>query len=332
MNRSQRFSLCLVVFTLLAVAAPLRHTLAGDDWRPIDPADLAMKDNPASPGANAMILYRDSSVNEKYAQTDGAYTAEYVRKKIFTQEGVDQANVEIQFFKDYEDVKDVRGRTIRPDGSIVNFEGKPFEKTLVKASGVKYLAKTFTLPDVKPGCIIEYKYKIQFQALHLPDHEWVVSSDLYTREGRFSILPFASYWQNFPLRFRQYGMAKSVTPTQQSDGYWSVTVKDIPGIWDEPNMPPDRALEARIEFFHDEEGTPPNETPDQYWSRVGKRWNGEFDHFIGKKNAVEPEAAKVVAASDSPEQKLRKLYTRTQQIRNLSDEDSKTEKEINRRI
>ena len=73
---------------------------AGDDWLPITPEDLALKDNPASRGANAMILYRSSDVNEKYVATDGAYINDYFRIKIFTQEGTDQGNVEIPFLKD----------------------------------------------------------------------------------------------------------------------------------------------------------------------------------------------------------------------------------------
>jgi hypothetical protein len=59
MNRSQRFGLCVALVCLCAVVLPVRQSLAGnnlEDWKPIDPADLALKDNPASPGANAMIL------------------------------------------------------------------------------------------------------------------------------------------------------------------------------------------------------------------------------------------------------------------------------------
>jgi hypothetical protein len=59
----------------------------------------------------------------------------------------------------------VRARTIRPDGNIVNFEGKPCEKIIEKRSGEKILAKTFTLPDVQPGGIIEYKYRRQYKPL-----------------------------------------------------------------------------------------------------------------------------------------------------------------------
>ena len=54
----------------------------------------------------------------------------------------------------------VHARTIKPDGTIVDFDGKVFTKSVVKAKGVKYLAKTFTLPADQPGCIIEYYYTI----------------------------------------------------------------------------------------------------------------------------------------------------------------------------
>jgi hypothetical protein len=328
MNRSQRFSLYLAVICAAFFFAVSLPTPAGDDWQPINPADLALKDNPSSPGAHAMILYREEAVNEKYAITDGSYINKYIREKIFTQEGTSEANVELPFIKDSSDIRDVRARTIRPDGSIANFEGKPFEKIIEKRSGERILAKTFTLPDVTPGCIIEYRYRLQFKPLALYDESWTLSSDLYTREGHFSILPFNSSYQNFPLYFRQFGLPSTVTPTKQSDGStYALTVHDIPGIWDEAYMPPQRTLEARIEFYHRDEDTPTNETQDHFWARTGKRWNDEVEHFIGKKNALEPEVAKTVSSDDSPEVKLRKLYARAQQVRNLSDEDSKSEKE-----
>ncbi len=136
---------------LLCVTTTPRSAPAGDDWQAIAPEDLALKDNPASPGAHAMILYRESMVDANQGSV-----REYMRIKIFTEEGRKEANVEIPFVKGFDDIQDVRARTIRPDGTVVNYEGKPFEKTVVKVSGYKVLAKTFTLPEVQPGCIIEY--------------------------------------------------------------------------------------------------------------------------------------------------------------------------------
>ena len=147
MNRTQRFvSLTACVFLLLCCAVVARPSFAGDDWLPIPPADLALKDNPANPGANAMILYRSSDMDSKESSV-----REYVRIKIFTQEGTKEANVELPFNRQKVNILDVRARTVHPDGSIVNFDGKIFEKTIIKASGIKYLAKTFTLPDVTPA-------------------------------------------------------------------------------------------------------------------------------------------------------------------------------------
>jgi hypothetical protein len=327
MNRPQRFICSIAVFFAVLCTAPTRLSFAGDDWLPIPPADLALKDNPASPGAHAMILYRNSAVSEKYVNTDGASITEYVRIKVFTKEGTDQGNVEIPFRKESSDIKDIRARTIRPDGSIVNFEGKPFEKVIEKRSGQKILAKTFTLPDVQPGCIIEYKYRQQYQPHFLYDEYWVVSSDLYTREGHFSIYPYSSSYETFPLYFRQFGLAAKTPTERQPDGTYLLTVHDIPGIADEPYMPPLRTIEARVEFYHLDENSPSNETQDHFWARTEKKWNDELEHFINKKSVLEQELARIVSSTDSPETKLRKIYARVQQIRDLDMEVRKTEKE-----
>lgn len=327
MNRAQRFVCSVAILCAVACIFPASKSSAGDDWLPITPEDLALKDNPANHGANAMILYRSSDVSEKYVNTDGAYIDNYLRIKIFTQEGTDQGNVEIPFFKDSQDIKDLRARTIKPDGTIVNFAGKPFEKTIEKRSGLKFLAKTFTLPDVQPGCIIEYKYRVQLKPNFLYDNQWVLSSDLYTREGHFSILPYQSSYQYFPLYFRQFALASKVTPTPKPDGTYSLTVHDIPGIEDEAYMPPVETIESRVEFYHLDEGSPSNETQDHFWARTEKKWNDELEHFINKKSALEQEVSRIVSPSDSPEVKLRKIYARVQQMRDLNMEIAKSAKE-----
>src|SRR5450631_4621431 len=82
MDRTQRFICGITVFFILFCAAPSHISFAGDDWLPVSPADLELKDNPASPGAHAMILYRESAVSEKYVNTDGETITEYFRTKI----------------------------------------------------------------------------------------------------------------------------------------------------------------------------------------------------------------------------------------------------------
>ena len=94
------------------------------EWLPIDSADLALKDNPARPGSHAMVLYR----NEDLDDTLGS-VAVYIRTKIFTDEGKRYADVRIPWYAGhYSAVDGVRGRTIHPDGSIVEFKGEVFQK------------------------------------------------------------------------------------------------------------------------------------------------------------------------------------------------------------
>src|SRR5277367_6185405 len=108
MIRGLRFVLGVAVISLFVFFAEPRTSL-GDDWLPVPPEDLALKDNPASPGANAMILYRRSHVNAQRAAIDGAEDDEYIRIKIFTEAGVKaEANPAIRFFKEESDIEDIR--------------------------------------------------------------------------------------------------------------------------------------------------------------------------------------------------------------------------------
>jgi hypothetical protein len=293
-----------MLMALWCVVAP-RTAPAGDDWLPVPPADLALKDNPAQPGADAMILYRRSHVDEKRTAIDGGFDEEYIRIKVFTQKGAqEESSVEIRFSKDYSQVKDIRARTIRPDGSIVNFDGNAFEKTVERKNGSTFLAKVISLPDVQPGCIIEYKFREQFQTRYFFQEEWIISRKLFTRDAQFSIVPYPGSWGGNSvfdptLLFRSTGLPAGSLPQRQGDGSYAMEVHNIPGILDEPLMPPVRALEARVEFFHRPKGEPVGETTEQFWNRMGKKWSDELDKFLNKKSVLEKELSQTVAAEDS---------------------------------
>lgn len=291
-------------------------------WQPISKEDLALKDNPANPGAHAMILYRESVVD-----TNEATISEYIRIKIFTEEGKKWASVEIPFAKDHNDIHDVRARTIRPDGSIVDFDGKVYEKEVYKGSDLKVLVKAFSLPEVQPGCIIEYKYHEQHNRDYLVQPEWVLQKDLFTRYAKFTFHP-SKLTIDYPLFWRYKNTPPKTEPKRQPDGTYVMEVHDLPGIDEEKYMFPREFLEARLEFFYRESNDPTNETPDHFWKRIGKKWNDDLEHFINRRGALEAEVSQIVAASDSPEAKLRKIYARVQKLRNTSYDTEKTRKEL----
>src|SRR5882757_1489027 len=124
------FLLCLL-FTFTEIL----RGYAGD-WLPVTQEELKMTREPKAPGAPAIYLYRQvDRDDQEYRELS------YARIKIFTDEGRKQADIEIPFVKGEGDIHGIQARTIHPDGSIIDFDGKVYEKTIVKAKGVKVLAK-----------------------------------------------------------------------------------------------------------------------------------------------------------------------------------------------
>jgi hypothetical protein len=328
MTRTGRL-ICSVAFLSLWMAFP-RLARATTGWLSVPPEDLAMKDNPASPGSDAMILYRESIVDVTKTNSDGDADEEYFRIKIFTKEGTKQGHIEIPFDKGWEDISYIAGRTIRPDGSIVKFDGHVLETTAERGGGFKIYVKTFTLPDVQPGCIIEYKYQRQSKPHYVHDLLWAVSQSMYTREAHFTYIPYTGYGGlGLTPRYRTYRLPADAVPKRQVNGSYSMVVHNIPGIEEESLMPPRRTLEARVEFYYEEPDAPSeSDPPDKFWDHYAKKWNHELEHFVDKKKVLAQELSKIVSPGDTPETKLRKIYARALQIRNLSMEDYRTEKEM----
>jgi hypothetical protein len=155
---SIRHSLAAFSFSGMVVALSLycpSLVYASMGFQPVSPEELKMTSDPQAPGAPAIILYRQVDRDDRGLT---AHEDDYFRIKILTEEGRKYADIEIPFFKEAGNVVNVHARTIKPDGSVVNFSGKVFDKSIVKAKGVKYMAKTFTLPDVEVGAVIEYFY------------------------------------------------------------------------------------------------------------------------------------------------------------------------------
>ncbi len=322
-NRKLTIAASLLFFVLLAILLQSAASRAKDDWLPVPPEDLALKDNPASPGAHAMILYR-----EAYVDSAGAFQTEYYRIKIFTEAGKDLGDVQVPYRDGQTAIDDIRARTIRQDGTIAIFEGKPFDKEIVKAGGIKYRAKTFSLPDIQPGCIIEYKYRERYDNHFYWGAQWTVQGDYFTRLARFTFKP-ASEPGSPALYWRRY-MLPGAMPERQKDGNITMEVQNLAGLQQEDLMPPDNSLRARVQFFFRGASEPVNEPQDHFWTRIGKDWFAYDETYIDKKGALKDVVSQTVSANDPPEVKLQKLYARVQQIRNVNYGTETTVKEVKR--
>ena len=315
----------LVVLGLAMWMLVAQEAKAGVGFQPASSDELKLTSEPQAPGAPAIILYRQVDRDDN-GQT--SHEDDYLRIKILTEDGRKYANVEIPFLKGSQDVVKVKARTIRPDGSIADFGGQVFEKYLMKGKGVKYLAKTFTLPDVQVGSIIEYSYTTDLSEYMLYDSHWILSDELFTKKAQFSLKPYKGTYQMFSLRWSWQGLPPGAVPKEAPDHIIRMEANNIPAFQTEDYMPPQDELKSRVDFIY-EEGFAAKDQ-DSFWKQVGRTRNGQLESFIGKRKAMEQAVAQIVSPNDSQDVKLRRIYDRVQQIRNKSYEVQKTAQEQKR--
>src|SRR5262249_19559801 len=195
---------------------------------------------------------------------------------------------------------------------VTYFTGKAFEKTIVKAHGVRYLAKTFTLPDVQVGSIIEYRYKREWSNELIYDSRWILSSDLFTKHAKFSLKPYS----NFSLRWSWHNLPPDA-PKPVGDSYnVRLDISDLAAFQVEDYMPPQDELKARVNFVYSSDNN--EKELEKFWKKEGKKHFDWMDSFTNKKKQMEQAVATLISPSDDPETKLHKIYARVQQVHNLS--------------
>jgi len=289
------------------------------DWLPVTTEDLQMTREPKAPGAPAIYLYRQEDRDDTES-VDNVY----VRLKILTEEGRKYGDVEIPYFKDLGNVGSIEARTIRPDGSIAPFDGKVYEKAIAAAHGAKLLAKTFTLPEVQSGCIVEYRYRYHSPPGWIFDSRWLLSQDLFTRYAKYSLTPYPYFSLRWSLPL---GIPPGSNAPLLDHGKIRLETHDVPAFVSEELMPPENELKYRVDFIYMGKAQP---DPVKFWKSFGQKSFHEMSQFVGYPKDMEPVVAKVVQPTDSAETKLRKIYAYVAQMRNTTYERQKTEEEVKR--
>jgi uncharacterized protein DUF3857/transglutaminase superfamily protein len=305
-------SLKLSAFLLLSAATQL---FAYDDWLPITPEDQKITSASAN-GADAIILYHEETSDDN---TRHRYI--YLRVKVLTEKGKSRANVEIPYDAAYVGISDIKGRTIAPDGTTTPFTGKTYNTTIVKGHGIKYLAKTFSLPNVQVGSILDWKYTEYWDTYVFAPH-WTVQEDLPQKRAKFTFVPFSKggYYiedSRGDIKDRVYytviGMPQSPSIKTSVDNRMQLELSDIPAFKEEEFAPPSSVLKMRVNFYY---GTSKMSKPQEFWKDEGKYWSKDVDKFIGHPDSSV--LREIIAPTDTPEQKLRKIYAYVQKIKNLN--------------
>ncbi|HLW32870.1 MAG TPA: DUF3857 domain-containing protein [Aequorivita sp.] len=126
--------------------------------------ELLQKEHPSDPNADAAVVYRETKTEFQYTQDAGWYmVTDYLERiKIYNKEGFDWANITIDLYRGEGEDKllGLRGSTYyMEDGKVKEVKLK--NDGIMKEETTKFLSQTkLIMPDLREGCVIEYKYTI----------------------------------------------------------------------------------------------------------------------------------------------------------------------------
>src|SRR5215510_1956655 len=253
---------CLLV-CLMLFAAPAQAQF--QTWKPIDPAHVALKAPVVEKDADAEGIFWEIYYKDEF-DGSSAYKvfSNYVRIKIFSQRGVENLGKVDIVYANRGDVRNIAARTIKPDGSIVEMKKDAvFDREIVRLSGLKVKAKSFALPAVEPGVIVEYRW-IEQRPL----------TSLYTRLHFQREIPVqAVKYYIKPLSDTTMGMRSmsfncpNVPFVRERDGYFSVSFNNLPAFREEPRMPPEDQVRSWMLLYYSDKD---KITPEKYWKEHGK--------------------------------------------------------------
>jgi len=345
---------------LAAVLAVLcgRTVSAQDPWPPIGPEELAMKDCPQQPGAAAVILYREEITNgETFA------TSVFRRLKILTDAGREYSNIEIPFVTGSTKITGIRARVVPPEGPAREFGGQIFDKTAVRYRKMRVATKTFALPDVAVGSIIDYRYKIEIDRSGsgsseglddlvsglggaggrpveggypersewraLPFASWEVQEDLFTRKAKFSTtaneLLLDYLFGRHGCRMSWVSIGKMSSKPKFEKGRIELEVVDVPAYEEEESSVPEETLRTSVDLFYVSGEVVDNQA---FWKLETEEWQRGVDAFLGKPGKLSTMAREIVGDATDPTEQLKRIYVKVQGLRNLSYEKGLTRRQM----
>ena len=230
----------------LVLSLALPATGLARDWEKIPPAEMGLTEVAFAPGSVAvMLLNRGRLVFNDRAVS--SFLEIHRRVKVLKEEGKPYGTISIPS-NDYHRLKELKARTILPDGREVPL---PKDAKFTKEDSVYYDTEvtSFALPEVVPGAIVEYSYKIFFDSL-LYQRPWYFPGELPALRSEVTVVVPGA----LGFSFHHIGPkgSKPVEPVEKrAAGVIELTfaVENLVAIPDEPWRPPFEDLATGVVFL-----------------------------------------------------------------------------------
>lgn len=305
----------------LALTWIVSPVLAGKPkWDPIDPAVLAKPRPQVDPDAPAEVLGWEVWIDDRVeAREFVADWRQEIRIQIYTDQGR-QEHSEVQIpYAGRTQVLDIAARTVLPDGRVLELDPKDvYDREIVRARGARTRVKSFTLPGVVPGAVIEYRWRERrWGSLTLYDH-LPFQLDIPIRKVTYHVSPLSVPGLGISMRYRGFNFAMS--PFVRGEGDFVTSAIRQPAWHDEPFSPPeDETKDWVLLYYSDDNST----SDDEYWAKVAEELHMRMKWALKGTGTVRDLAAEAAGGKGDDPGRLERLYRWCRsEIRNASSEEA----------
>lgn len=315
---------------LLFLAFSLSLAAQDKDWRPVSPDELAAKSPIVEPDADAEALFWEVRIDD--SSSDDVSRKHYVRVKIFTERGREKfSKFDIPFTKGTK-IKDLAARVIKADGTIVEIgKNDIFEREIVRANGIKIKAKSFAVPNIEPGVLVEYRYKETTEDAGASGMRLQFQRDIPVQNLTYYYRPYKG-----EPRYQTYNFAGAKF-VKDRDGYYLAQRTNVPALKSEPRMPPEdtvrpwilltgtRIAFASVSAFSVTYTVKDPSNQAAYWGGVATEYAPITNLMVKPSDDVKKATEQAIAGATSADEKLIKIYEFCQtQIANTTFDPSIT--------
>lgn len=310
--------LALLLFN--AASSLLGNTdLSQRGWDDIPEEELAVMQAKVDSDADAEFLYRSIWVNDEGVDTTFRY---HNRAKIYTEAGVEKWDkVDLSYNTGWS-IRKIRARIIYPDRTVAYLDAKDvFDRQIYKDDEFEGNSKSFSFPNLKPGCIIEYKWEAS-RRYWTPNFDFPIRAEWPTWEFDITVNPNSS----MASRIVPYNCQ---LPIEKKHGKYVFKITDQPAISTKSHLPPRKNFEPFIYMEYARELK--QLTKEKYWNyRGGEVVSINKSYVRAKQKEVKKLAAELFEGLTHGEDKLKVAYEYcTSELTNISSYTNKyTEEEL----
>jgi hypothetical protein len=313
----------LLIFAVFSLMVMTIDASVGDKeavvWRSVTPAELQMKAPQVEPDADAEAIFWEIRIDDK---KDSKLTySHYVRVKIFTERGRERfAKMDIPFVKGKK-VENVAARVIKPDGTIVELQPSDiFDREIAAAGKVRVQAKSFAVPGIEPGVIVEYQYTETIKGESAGGDRLIFQRDIPLERVTYYIRPNSSA----SLKFNSFNMP-DLRFVKGQDGFSVATMENIPAYKSEPFMPPADEVRKWAFLHYQTFGSL------FQWNTRSLYWEAVLQQLAKPNKEIKQKAAELTAGAATDGEKLHCIFDFVQKnIKNLSYDKNYSDEQIDK--